>query len=236
MKSNDDNRNIIAIDGVAASGKSTTAKSLAKSLGLRYLDTGAIYRAAALSVLRGKVSPDNEEAVIETITTANIRVNCSEDKMEIYLNDVEISEEIRTPEVAALTSRISAISEVREAMVKLQREAVNDGGFVVEGRDIGTVVFPDAEIKFFLTATVAERAKRRFAELNERHDGSSIEEIERDISERDLRDSTRSESPLRKADDAIEVDTTEMTIDEQVKHLTSMIEAEMRKESKVYVG
>ena len=236
MKSNDENRSIIAIDGVAASGKSTTAKSLAKSLGLRYLDTGAIYRAAALSVLRRNVSPDNEEAVIETITTANIRVNCSEDKMEIYLNDVEISEEIRTPEVAALTSRISAISEVREAMVKLQREAVNDGGFVVEGRDIGTVVFPDAEIKFFLTATVAERAKRRFAELNERHDGSSIEEIERDISERDLRDSTRSESPLRKADDAIEVDTTEMTIDEQVKHLTSMIEAEMRKESKVYVG
>lgn len=236
MKNNNENRSIIAIDGVAASGKSTAAKSLAKSLGLRYLDTGAIYRAAALSVLRGKVNPDNEEAVIETITTADIRVNCSEDKMEIYLNDVEISEEIRTPEVAALTSRISALSEVREAMVKLQREAVNDGGFVVEGRDIGTVVFPDAGIKFFLTATAAERAKRRFAELNVRHDGSSIEEIERDIADRDLRDSTRSESPLRKADDAIEVDTTEMTIDEQVKHLTRIIEAEMHKESKVYVG
>ena len=236
MKNFDKNNSIIAIDGVAASGKSTTAKSLANSLGLSYLDTGAIYRAAALSVLRGNVTPDDKEAVIETITKANIRVNCSEDKMELYLNDVEISEEIRTAEVAALTSRISAISEVREAMVKLQREAVNDGRFVVEGRDIGTVVFPDAEIKFFLTATVAERAKRRFAELNERHDSSSIEEIERDISERDLRDSTRSESPLRKADDAIEVDTTEMTIDEQVKHLTSLIEAEMHKESKAYAG
>ncbi len=236
MKNNDESNSIIAIDGVAASGKSTTAKSLAKSLGLRYLDTGAIYRAAALSVLLGKVNPDNEEAVIETITAANIRVDCSEDKMEIYLNDVEVSEEIRTPEVAALTSRISAISEVREVMVKLQREAVSGGGFVVEGRDIGTVVFPDAEIKFFLTATVAERAKRRFAELNERQDRSSIEEIERDIAERDLRDSTRSASPLRKADDAIEVDTTEMTIDEQVKHLTRIIEAEMHKESKVYAG
>ena len=236
MRNNDENKSIIAIDGLAASGKSTTAKSLAKSLGLRYLDTGAIYRAAALSVLRGKVTPDDEEAVIETIAAANIRVNCTVDKMEIYLDDVEISEEIRTAEVAALTSRISAISEVRKAMVKLQREAVNDGGFVVEGRDIGTVVFPDAEIKFFLTATVAERAKRRFAEMNERHDVSSIEEIERDIAERDLRDSTRSASPLRKADNAIEVDTTEMTIDEQVKHLTKMIEAEMHKESKVYVG
>ena len=236
MKNNDESNSIIAIDGVAASGKSTTAKSLAKSLGLRYLDTGAMYRAAALSVLRGKVTPDEEEAVIETIKKANIRVNCTVDKMEIYLKDVEISEEIRTAEVAALTSRISAISEVREAMVKLQREAVNDGGFVVEGRDIGTVVFPDAEIKFFLTATVAERAKRRFAELNERHDDSSIEEIERDIAERDLRDSTRSASPLRKADDAIEVDTTEMTIDEQAKHLTRIIEAEMHKEFKVYAG
>ena len=236
MKNFDENISIVAIDGVAASGKSTTAKSLAKSLGLRYLDTGAIYRAAALSVLRGKVTPDDEEAVIETIAAANIRVNCTVDKMEIYLDDVEISEEIRTAEVAALTSRISAISEVRKAMVKLQREAVNDGGFVVEGRDIGTVVFPDAEIKFFLTATVAERAKRRFAEMNERHDVSSIEEIERDIAERDLRDSTRSASPLRKADDAIEVDTTEMTIDEQVKHLTRIIEAEMHKESKVYAG
>ena len=236
MRNNDENKSIIAIDGLAASGKSTTAKSLAKSLGLRYLDTGAIYRAAALSVLRGKVTPDDEEAVIETIAAANIRVNCTVDKMEIYLDDVEISEEIRTAEVAALTSRISAISEVRKAMVKLQREAVNDGGFVVEGRDIGTVVFPDAEIKFFLTATVAERAKRRFAEMNERHDGGSIEEIERDIAERDLRDSTRSASPLRKADDAIEVDTTEMTIDEQVKHLTRIIEAEMHRESKVYAG
>ena len=236
MRNNDENKSIIAIDGLAASGKSTTAKSLAKSLGLRYLDAGAIYRAAALSVLRGKVTPDDEEAVIETIAAANIRVNCTVDKMEIYLDDVEISEEIRTAEVAALTSRISAISEVRKAMVKLQREAVNDGGFVVEGRDIGTVVFPDAEIKFFLTATVAERAKRRFAEMNERHDGGSIEEIERDIAERDLRDSTRSASPLRKADDAIEVDTTEMTIDEQVKHLTRIIEAEMHKESKVYAG
>lgn len=236
MKNIDDKWRLIAIDGVAASGKSTTAKKLAGELGYHYLDTGAMYRAVALNLINNGISKDDNYAVISSLETVDIKVECKNDQMKIYLGDEEVSEKIRANEVSKLTSQISAIPEVRRMMVELQRALVKSNDFIVEGRDIGTVVFPDADMKFFLTASVKERAKRRFAELKEDENNNTLEEIENEIEERDLRDSTRTTSPLVSAEDAIRVDTTEMTVDEQVKHLTRLIHTEMRKESQVYAG
>ncbi len=236
MKNIDDKWRLIAIDGVAASGKSTTAKKLAGELGYHYLDTGAMYRAVALNLINNSIGKDDNYAVISSLETVDIRVECKNDQMKIYLGDEEVSEKIRANEVSKLTSQISAIPEVRRMMVELQRALVKSNDFIVEGRDIGTVVFPDADMKFFLTASVEERAKRRFAELKEDENVKTLEEIEKEIEERDLRDSTRTTSPLLRAEDAIRVDTTDMTVNEQVKHLTRLIHTEMRKESQVYAG
>lgn len=236
MKNIDDKWRLIAIDGVAASGKSTTAKKLAGELGYHYLDTGAMYRAVALNLINNRIGKDDNYAVISSLETVDIKVECKNDQMKIYLGDEEVSEKIRANEVSKLTSQISAIPEVRRMMVELQRALVKSNDFIVEGRDIGTVVFPDADMKFFLTASVEERAKRRFAELKEDENVKTLEEIEKEIEERDLRDSTRTTSPLLRAEDAIRVDTTDMTVNEQVKHLTRLIHTEMRKESQVYAG
>ena len=236
MKNIDDKWRLIAIDGVAASGKSTTAKKLAGELGYHYLDTGAMYRAVALNLINNRIGKDDNYAVISSLETVDIKVECKNDQMKIYLGDEEVSEKIRANEVSKLTSQISAIPEVRRMMVELQRALVKSNDFIVEGRDIGTVVFPDADMKFFLTASVEERAKRRFAEMKEDENVKTLEEIENEIEERDLRDSTRTTSPLVSAEDAIKVDTTDMTVDEQVKHLTRLIHTEMRKESQVYAG
>ena len=236
MKNIDDKWRLIAIDGVAASGKSTTAKKLAGELGYRYLDTGAMYRAVALNLINNGIGKDDNYAVISSLETVDIKVECKNDQMKIYLGDEEVSKKIRANEVSKLTSQISAIPEVRRMMVDLQRALVKSNDFIVEGRDIGTVVFPDADMKFFLTASVEERARRRFAELKEDENVKTLEEIENEIEERDLRDSTRTTSPLVSAEDAIRVDTTDMTVDEQVKHLTRLIHTEMRKESQVYAG
>lgn len=236
MKNIDDKWRLIAIDGVAASGKSTTAKKLAGELGYHYLDTGAMYRAVALNLINNGIGKDDNYAVISSLETVDIKVECKNDQMKIYLGDEEVSEKIRANEVSKLTSQISAIPEVRRMMVELQRALVKSNDFIVEGRDIGTVVFPDADMKFFLTASVEERAKRRFTELKEDENVKTLEEIEKEIEERDLRDSTRTTSPLLRAEDAIRVDTTDMTVNEQVKHLTRLIHTEMRKESQVYAG
>lgn len=236
MKNFEDKWHLIAIDGVAASGKSTTAKRLAGELGYNYLDTGAMYRTVALNLIQNGTDNDDNYAVISSLETANIKVECKNDQMEIYLGDEEVSGKIRTNEVSKLTSQISAIPEVRKKMVELQRELVKGKDFIVEGRDIGTVVFPDADMKFFLTASVEVRAKRRYADLKENENSKTLDEIEKEIEERDLRDSTRAASPLVSAKDAIEVDTTDMTVNEQVKHLTRIIHTEMRKEPQVYAG
>ena len=236
MKNIDDKWRLIAIDGVAASGKSTTAKKLAGELGYHYLDTGAMYRAVALNLINNRIGKDDNYAVISSLETVDIKVECKNDQMKIYLGDEEVSEKIRANEVSKLTSQISAIPEVRRMMVELQRALVKSNDFIVEGRDIGTVVFPDADMKFFLTASVEERAKRRFAELKEDENVKTLEEIEKEIEERDLRDSTRTTSPLLRAEDAIRVDTTDMTVNEQVKHLTRIIHTDMRKEPQVYAG
>ncbi|MCH7886506.1 MAG: (d)CMP kinase [Candidatus Marinimicrobia bacterium] len=236
MKNFDDKWRLIAIDGVAASGKSTTALGLAVELGYNYLDTGAMYRTVALNLIQNGADKDDNYAVISSLETAKIKVECTNDQMKIYLGDEEVSGKIRTNEVTKLTSQISIIPEVRKMMVELQRKLVKGKNFIVEGRDIGTVVFPDADMKFFLTASVEERAKRRYADLKEDENSKTLEEIEKEIEERDLRDSTRTTSPLVSAEDAIEIDTTDMTVDEQVKHLTRLIHTDMRKEPQVYAG
>ena len=236
MKNFDDKWRLITIDGVAASGKSTTAMGLAAELGYNYLDTGAMYRTVALNLIQNGTDTEDDYAVISSLETAKIKVECRNDQMKIYLGDEEVSGKIRTNEVTKLTSRISAIPEVRKMMVELQRELVKGKNFIVEGRDIGTVVFPGADMKFFLTASVEARAKRRYAELKEDENSKTLEEIEIEIEERDKRDSTRTTSPLVSAEDAIEIDTTAMTVDEQVKHLTRLIRTDMQKEPQVYAG
>ena len=236
MKIFEDKWHLIAIDGVAASGKSTTAKRLAGELGYNYLDTGAMYRTVALNLIQNGTDNDDNYAVISSLETAYIKVECKNDQMEIYLGDEEVSGKIRTNEVSKLTSQISAIPEVRKKMVELQRELVKGKDFIVEGRDIGTVVFPDADMKFFLTASVEVRAKRRYADLKENENSKTLDETEKEIEERDLRDSTRAASPHVSAKDAFEVDTNDMTVNEQVKHLTRIIHTDMRKEPQVYAG
>ena len=233
MKTFNDKWRLIAIDGVAAAGKSTTAMGLAAELGYNYLDTGAMYRTLALNLIQNGADKDDNYAVISSLETAKIKVECKNDRMKIYLGDEEVSGKIRTNEVTELTSLISTIPEVRKKMVELQRKLVKGKNIIVEGRDIGTVVFPDADMKFFLTASVKERAKRRYADLKEDENSKSLEEIEKEIEERDLRDSTRTTSPLVSAEDAIKIDTTDMTVDEQVKQLTRLIHSEMRKEPQV---
>ncbi|MCH8927884.1 MAG: (d)CMP kinase [Candidatus Marinimicrobia bacterium] len=236
MKNFDEKNIVVTIDGVAASGKSTTAKLVAESLGFKYLDTGAMYRAAALAAKNSKVNAEDEDTVFSAVETSKLSVECSSAKMKIFIYGEEVSEQLRTDEVSELTSIISRFPSVRNLMVKLQREMVKNENFVVEGRDIGTVVFPNAKFKFFLTASAEVRAKRRYKEMEPNQNNSSIEEVENEIKKRDLRDSTRAISPLKKAEDAVELDTTEMTIDEQVKHLTRVIQMEIQKESQVYAG
>jgi len=236
MSNFDEKYIVVTIDGVAASGKSTTAKLVAESLGFNYIDTGAMYRAAALAAKKSNANPEDEPAVFSAVEKSNLSVEYSSDEMKIFILGEEVSDELRTDEVSELTSIISKFPSVRELMVKLQRELVKNGNFVVEGRDIGTVVFPNAQLKFFLTASAEVRARRRFKEMGPDQNTRTIEEVENEMKKRDLRDATRAISPLKKAEDAVELDTTEMTIDEQVKHLTRVIQMEIQKESQVYAG
>ena len=210
---------IIAIDGPAASGKSTTAKHVAKALGYLHIDTGAMYRAMALKVLRSNISPADSAAIAKLANSTSIRLIAPHEfnaKVRIELDGVEVSDEIRSPEVTQIVSPVSTIAAVRSQMVNEQRAMGVHGGIVLEGRDIGTVVFPDAELKIFLIADTHERALRRRKDLERSHVDISIEQLERQIMERDAIDSHRDISPLKKADDAFELDTTHLTIEQQV--------------------
>lgn len=212
-------RIIIAIDGPAASGKSTTAKRVAARLGYLHIDTGAMYRAMALKVLRSKVDPNDAVRVAALAAETTVRLMLRDGKVRIVLDGEEVSGEIRLPEVTNMVSPVSTVAEVRERMVEEQRSMGTEGGIVLEGRDIGTVVFPNAELKIYMRADVRERAVRRQKELNEKGVTVEIGTLEQEIAERDRIDSGRSVSPLRKADDAVELDTTSLTIDEQVEFI-----------------
>lgn len=200
---------IIAIDGPAGSGKSTIAKLIAEDLGLVYLDTGAMYRLVTLKALNNGILGDLEE--IKKMLD-NLNINIKENGF--YLDDIDVSEEIRKPIVSENVSHIAAIREVREKMVDLQRKFSESKNVILDGRDIGTVVFPNADVKIFLVADAKERANRRYKELIEKGENVKIEEIYENILKRDEIDSTRKESPLKKAEDAIEVDTTSKDIEE----------------------
>lgn len=217
----------IAIDGYSSCGKSTMAKGLAKELGYTYIDSGAMYRALALFGIRNNWITDsniNEEALRDHISV--IKITFRPDalgKQHTYLNGENVEEEIRTLEVANGASQVSTLGFVRKELVRLQQEMGKEKGVVMDGRDIGTVVFPDAELKFFLTAPPEVRAQRRYDEMKAKGiNPPSYEEILANVKERDLRDTTRAESPLRKADDAIELDNTHIGIEGQLQWALDM--------------
>lgn len=227
---------IIAIDGYSSCGKSTLARSLAKILQYRHIDTGAMYRAVALYALQNKWVNQNDidiQKIIDHINDINIdfSFNKETETNEIFLNGINVEKEIRVPIVSDIASKVSRIQEVRSYLVELQRQIGKQKRIVMDGRDIGTVVFPDADIKFFLTASIEVRAKRRYVELIEKGFNVSLEQVKKEIEERDYLDTTRSISPLRKADDAIVVDNSLMTKEEQLEYLLNIIKSHFHYEN-----
>lgn len=224
-----DKKIIIAVDGFSSGGKSTFAKRIAANLGYIFIDTGAMYRAVTYYALKhGAIVnciPDEEKLVgmLDDITIA-FRFNPERGVSDIYVNGEYVEGKIRTIEVSNLVSAVSGIPEVREKLVAMQQEMGRDRGVVMDGRDIGTVVFPDAELKIFLTADPAVRARRRYEELKAKGDDVSLEEIEKNIRERDIADQSRAISPLRKADDALELDNSYMTLDQQMEWVMEKLE------------
>lgn len=214
----------IAIDGPSASGKSTIAKSLAKALGYIYVDSGAMYRAVTLYFLENDIPIDNPEAVAEALGRISIRFMRNERGNCTILNDRDVETEIRQMHVSEHVSQVAAIPAVRTAMVRQQHLMGKNKGIVMDGRDIGTVVFPDAEVKIFVTADLEERAKRRFAELKKKGNDVSYDEILQNLRDRDRIDTTRAVSPLRKADDAIEIDNTNLSLEAQLRLAQSIVE------------
>ena len=205
---------IVAIDGTAGSGKSTTAKGVAEKLGFFYLDTGAMYRAATAAVLSASIDSDDESAVSDCVET--IEIDFDESGRLIFLNGMDVSQTIRGREVTQNVSAVSAYPRVRKRMVAMQREIAGYRDFVVEGRDIGTVVFPNADFKFFIVASIEERAKRRQKDLAGLGIEQTVNDIVKNLKRRDALDSSREVSPLTKSEDAVEVDTTSMTIEQQI--------------------
>ena len=209
---------IIAIDGPAGSGKSTIAKLIAEDLGLVYLDTGAMYRLVTLKALNDGIL-GNLDKIIKMLDNLNIDIK----ENGFYLDDIDVSEEIRKPVVSENVSDIAAIREVRKKMVDLQRKFSESKNVILDGRDIGTVVFPNADVKIFLVADAKERSNRRYKELVAKGENVRIEEIYENILKRDEIDSTRKESPLKKADNAIEVDTTSKNIEEVKNEILNIV-------------
>jgi CMP/dCMP kinase len=214
-------RIVVTIDGPAGAGKSTVAKQLARRLGYRLLDTGAIYRAVALTAQRSGIAWSDASACAQVARDLDIRFDFVGDKNHVFLADEDVSAAIRTPEVSQGASQVSAHGPVRAALLDLQRRLGAGGGVVVEGRDTGTVVFPDAAAKFFLTATEEERARRRVAELGPT---ANYEKTLAEIRERDQRDASRDVAPMKPADDAVLVDSSTQTIDEVVENLARLVE------------
>lgn len=214
---------VVAIDGPGASGKSTTAKQLAKKLKYIYIDTGAMYRACGLMSLMENIELNDEPALHDMLSRITIEIKYSASGNKIILNGEDVSARIREADITKLSSQIAIIGIVREKMVDLQREMGQSGGVIMDGRDIGTVVFVEADYKFFMIADVKTRAFRRWQEAKAKGANHSLDSIEEELIWRDKNDSEREISPLKQADDAIPVDTSNLTIDEQVSFLYEII-------------
>ena len=214
---------IIAIDGYSACGKSTTAKEAARILGYRYIDSGAMYRAVTLYFLEHHVSVSSPKEILQALKNIHISFKVdSKSETNIYLNGLKVDGKIRKMKVSDQVSTVSAIKEVRDAMVALQRKLGKDRGIIMDGRDIGTVVFPDAHLKVFMTADITTRAIRRQRELLNADQMVNLDEVIANITKRDRIDTSRKESPLRKAKNAVTIDTTYMLIDEQVDQVVRL--------------
>ncbi len=209
---------LIAIDGPSGAGKSSAAKKIAEALSWDYLDTGAMYRATALALLRAGVGLEDEAALFKVLGSMRLEQLGT----RIFLNDEDVSEAVRSHEITQFVTPVSADGRVREVLVEQQRSIGQRGGFVVDGRDIGTVVFPNAVLKIYLTASVEARAQRRFMEQEAKGNAMTLDEVAADIQRRDHADSTRAVAPLRKADDAVELDSSNLTLDEVVAKIVGM--------------
>ncbi len=215
---------ILAIDGPAGAGKSTIARLVARRLGLTYIDTGAMYRAVALAAARRGVDVDDPEGLSRLAGALSFRFVETADGARLLVDGEDVSEAIRQPEISQLASRVSAVSGVRAALVRAQRALGEAGGVVMEGRDITTVVFPNADVKVYLDATAQERARRRHGDLVQAGHAAELESVRREIEERDRRDSSRADSPMRQAPEAFYVLTDGLTVDEVIEHVTSLVE------------
>jgi len=214
---------VIAIDGPAGAGKSTVAQELARRLGLAYLDSGATYRAAALKVLDRGVSPEDEQSAVEAIACADIELTTGAPHQRVLLDGRDVTSQIRTPEVTRVAARVSRLPEVRKKLVALQRSLAQGRGIVMEGRDIGTVVFPNASCKIFLKADPEERARRRLEQEKEQGRTATLEQTSGEISQRDQLDAERPISPLVAAPDALEIDSTRLAAHEVVERILQLL-------------
>lgn len=210
----------IAIDGPAGAGKSTIAKMVSAEMGYIYVDTGAMYRAVALYITENNISDENIENALKN---ADVSLRFTDGVQRVYLGDRDVSELIRTPEISMAASRTSAIPAVRARLFDLQQKLARENNIIMDGRDIGTVVLPNADVKIFLTASAEERANRRYKELSEKPNCPSYEEILKDINDRDYQDMHRETAPLKQAEDAVLVDTTELTLEQSAAKIAEII-------------
>ena len=222
-------RRSIAIDGPSGAGKSTLARALARSLGYLYVDTGAIYRTVGLQAFRNGIDPENGDAVAALLPGLDIGLGYGEDGVQrMYLNGEDVSQAIRQHEISRYASCVSALPEVRSFLLDRQRQLAREHDVVMDGRDIGTVVLPQADVKIFLTATPEARARRRWLELQDRGEQAQFDTVLRDVKERDQRDANRSTAPLRQAEDAILADTTELDLDQSLALLIQIVKERLQ--------
>ena len=215
----------IAIDGPSGAGKSTVARKVAQRLGYLYIDTGAMYRAVGLKVTREQLSWDQSDAIVEAARRAKIELRTTPQGLRVFLEGVDVSEAIRTEAAGQAASRVSSIPGVRKILVRVQQDLGRRGGVVMEGRDIGTKVFPEAELKIFLDASEPTRAQRRFAQNRHKRETLNLEGILEEIRQRDRRDRERADSPLTQARDALYLNTSNQTVDEVVENILELVQA-----------
>ena len=213
----------VAIDGPAGAGKSTVARAAAARLGFVYVDTGAMYRAIGLAVCRKGIAGEDAAGIIAALPEIDVRLSYQDGAQHVLLCGEDVSDAIRTPEIAYYASKVSAVPEVRKFLLDVQRDMAKKGNILMDGRDIGTVILPDAPVKIFLTASAEKRAERRYLELCQKDRQLTRESVLHDIVERDRQDMTRAAAPLRQADDAVLLDTSDMTLDESIEAVLQII-------------